>query len=224
MAHLKIERVSKTFGEKRLFIDASLTIKTGEILGVFGRNGSGKSSLLKILFGTLQADRIVGTIDDKVFEPKKVIARQQIGYLPQFSFLPRYKKVRQVIPLFLEAGELQDKVFYAPRIAKIENQGVGQLSIGERRYLELLLLAHAPHPFLLLDEPFSMIEPLYKDIIKALLTDIKSRKGIILTDHYFLDVLPITNRNILLKNESFLPVFGEKDLEDLGYLPEKRFR
>ena len=224
MAHLKIQAVSKAFGAKRLFIDASLEIKTGEILGVFGRNGSGKSSLLKILFGTLQADRMLGTIDGKIFAPKNVIGRQQIGYLPQFSFLPQYKKVRQVIPLFLEAGELQDKVFYAPRIAKIENQRVGQLSIGERRYLELLLLAHAPHPFLLLDEPFSMIEPLYKDIIQAFLMDIKPRKGIILTDHYFRDVLPITNRNILLKDASFLPILGEKDLARLGYLPEKRFR
>ncbi len=222
MAHLKIEAVSKTFGAKRLFIDASLTIKTGEILGVFGRNGSGKSTLLKTLFGTLRADRMLGTLDDAPFDPRKVITQQQIGYLPQFSFLPSYKKVRQIIPLFLETGKLQDKVFYAPRIAKIENQRVGQLSIGERRYLELLLLAYAPHPFLLLDEPFSMIEPLYKDIIQALLIDLKSRKGIILTDHYFRDVLPLTDRNILLKHESFLPISGEEDLEMLGYLPANR--
>lgn len=222
MAHLKIEAVSKNFGAKRLFIDASLTIRTGEILGVFGRNGSGKSTLLQILFGTVRADRIVGVLDEETFNPRKVIARQQIGYLPQFSFLPQYQRVRQVIPLFLETGELQDKVFYAPRIAKIENQRLGQLSIGERRYLELLLLANAPHPFLLLDEPFSMIEPLYKDIIQALLMDLKSRKGIILTDHYFRDVLPLTDRNILLKNESFLPISGAEDLEMLGYLPANR--
>lgn len=222
MAHLKIEAVSKNFGAKRLFNDASLAVRTGEILGVFGRNGSGKSTLLKILFGTVQADRMLGTLNDVPFDPRKVIARQQIGYLPQFSFLPQYRRVRQVIPLFLDTGELQDKVFYAPRIAEIENQRVGQLSIGERRYLEFLLLAYAPHPFLLLDEPFSMIEPLYKDIIQALLMDLKPHKGIILTDHYFRDVLPLTDRNILLKNKSFLPITGEEDLETLGYLPKNR--
>lgn len=117
-------------------------------------------------------------------------------------------------------GDEQDKIFYAPRIEKIANTKACNLSMGEVRYLELLLVGHLSHPFLMLDEPFSMVEPLYKELIKEHLMAFKARKGIILTDHYYEDVFSVTDRNLLLKNGRLIAVDNINDLADHGYVPE----
>ena len=90
--------------------------------------------------------------------------------------------------------------------------------MGQKRYLELLLVAHLPHPFLMLDEPFSMIEPLYKEVIQEFLISLKAKKGILLTDHYYTDVLKISDRNLVLVNGVSPLVQEEADLRDFGYL------
>ncbi|NQY04829.1 MAG: ATP-binding cassette domain-containing protein [Flavobacteriaceae bacterium] len=218
MNTLTINNASKSFREKHVLNSVSFTCSTGEIIGIFGRNGSGKSTLLKILYGTLKPNGIDLSFNLVPLEPKDVITNQLIGFLPQDDFLPKELKVRDVIPMMFEEEAKQDKIFYAPRISKIENTRIGKLSAGELRYLELLLVGNLDHPFLMLDEPFSMVEPLYKEVIKVYLNDLKKEKGIILTDHYYADVLHITTKNLLLKNGETLPVYHASDLAIHGYI------
>lgn len=215
---LQLHQVTKSFGRKNILKKVSFTLSTGEILGLFGKNGSGKSTLLKILFGTLTADTIDLRLNDQPLFPKKVIPQQQIGYLPQDSFLPKHLKVRDIIPLFYEDGDDQDVIFRAPFIEKIAIRKAGTLSMGELRYLELLLIANLNHPFLMLDEPFSMIEPLYKEKIKELLTALREKKGIILTDHYYTDVLAISTKNMVIRKGVSTAIHSHKDLQNHGYL------
>ena len=92
------------------------------------------------------------------------------------------------------------------------------MSLGELRYLELLIVGNLNHSFLLLDEPFSMIEPLYKDVIKDLLLQLKQTKGIILTDHYYRDVLQVTNRNFVIKNGEKFEILTKADFVKYDYL------
>ena len=215
---LQLYYARKSFGRKKVLQDVSFTLAQGEILGVFGRNGSGKSTLLKILFGTLKPDAIDVMINDIPIIPKAVIPERHIAYLPQDPFLPKHLKVRQVIPLFYEDGDEQDRIFRARYVEKMAAQKVGTLSLGERRYLELLLIAHLEHPFLLLDEPFSMIEPLYKEEIKKVLFSLKAKKGILLTDHYYQDVLDIADKNVVLTKGELHAVNTKENLQKLGYL------
>jgi len=215
---LQLYSAQKSFGSKKVLLDVSLGLSKGEILGLFGPNGSGKSTLLKILFGTLKADAIDLRINEQPISPESVIPEQYIGYLPQDSFLPKRLKVRDIIPLFFEHGDDQDAIFRAPFVEKITAQVAGTLSMGELRYLELLLIANLDHPFLLLDEPFSMIEPLYKEKIKEFLFVLKEKKGILLTDHYYQDVLEVSDRNMVLKDGVSYPAAKEQDLINLGYL------
>jgi ABC-2 type transport system ATP-binding protein len=123
-----------------------------------------------------------------------------------------------VIPLFHQDGDDQDLIFRAPFIEKVATRKVGVLSLGELRYLELLLVAHLDHPFLLLDEPFSMIEPLYKQVIKEFLFSLKAKKGILLTDHYYRDVLDISDRNLVLVDGNIQIARNIDDLKQLGYI------
>ncbi len=222
MSRLLINSVTKGFNNRPVLTDIKFKIETGEILGLFGRNGTGKSTLLKILFGTLKADSIDVLIDSNKYSPQKNILSQTIAYLPQDDFLPYDIKVRNVIPIYFQDGDIQNKIFYDPRIATLANQRVGTLSHGERRYLEILMISRLPQRFILLDEPFSMIEPLYQDAIKELLVSIKKDKGIILTDHYYFDVLQITDKNILIKDGKTIEVRNKKDLAENGYISESK--
>lgn len=216
--HLQISGAYKSYGKKRILENISFDLKTGEILGIFGRNGSGKSSLLKMMFGTLPANHIQIKINSEIIDAKEIIPRQLIGYLPQESFLPKGLKVRDVIPLFCDIEEKQNKVFYAEGVSEFDNTKIGKLSMGQLRYLETLLIGALDHPFIMLDEPFSMLEPLYKELLKKLLRNLSKTKGIIITDHYYRDVLDITNLNFLLKDGNKIEVLEKTDLIKNGYL------
>ena len=224
MSELIINTISKKFKKRVVLSDISLRIKTGEILGIFGRNGCGKSTLLKILFGVLTSDDQEIVLDNECFDPASNIKLMNISYLPQDCFLPDNLTVRDVIPLYYKDGDAQNKIFYDPRIAKIERQRIGTLSLGERRYFEILLISRLPHKFLMLDEPFSMVEPLYQDSIKELLTELKKEKGIIITDHYYRNVLDVSDRKMIIKDGKAIEIENEIDLIENGYLRESRMR
>src|SRR5690606_33697155 len=157
-------------------------------------------------------------INSDVISQKDVIKSKRIGYLPQDSFLPKERKVREIIPLFFPNGDDQDKIFYSTQVSSFEKLKVGKLSLGQLRYLELLIIGNLNHQFLMLDEPFSMIEPIYKDVIKGLLLEIKKSKGIILTDHYYNDVLEITDKNFVIKDAKKIEIKDKNDLVRYEYL------
>lgn len=218
MNTLEVNNVTKSFGKHYVLSATGFSCNTGEIVGLFGRNGSGKSTLLKLLFGTLKANAINIKYNNEPLSPKSVITSGKIGYLPQDPFLPKGLKVRSIIPMFYPTSNDQDLIFQAPFVDRFDSKKIGQLSLGQLRYLEVLLVGNLEHPFLLLDEPFSMIEPLYKEAIKTLLKKLTFYKGIIVTDHYYKDVLDITHRNYLLKDSKLIVITKEEDLIALEYL------
>ena len=222
MSELIVNKLSKKFKKRIILSDISLRIKTGEILGIFGRNGCGKSTLLKILFGSLPSDDENILMDNECFNSSRNIKLMTISYLPQDSFLPKDLKVRDVIPIYYKDSDAQDKIFYDPRIAKFERQKIGTLSVGDSRYFEIVLISRLPHPFLLLDEPFSMVEPLYQDSIKEFLVQLKKEKGILITDHYYRNVLEVSDRKMLLKDGKAIEIENKIDLFKNEYLPTSR--
>jgi ABC-type multidrug transport system ATPase subunit len=132
MDKLTINKVVKSFGRRRVLSDINFECPAGELLGLLGSNGSGKSTLLKILFGTIKADAIDVELNAKTFDPTRNIRNRQIAYLAQDSFLPKDIKVRNLIPIYYEDEEQQDRIFYDPGIAKIEDRKIGSLSRGEK--------------------------------------------------------------------------------------------
>ncbi|HAM98495.1 MAG TPA: ABC transporter ATP-binding protein [Marinilabiliales bacterium] len=218
---LRLDSVDLSFGKNKILSNVNFTCNTGEILAIFGRNGSGKSTLLKIMFGTLKPNKIEFYINNGKIE-KISTKNKLIAYLPQASFLPKDITVRRIISMYFSDGETQDKIFYSPLINKIENQRLGTLSLGEQKYLEFLLIINLNHPFILLDEPFAMIEPLYIESIKDILTKYKNDKGIIITDHYYRDVFEIANKKIIIKDGTSYEILNLNELCDYGYIPLKK--
>lgn len=222
MTHqLSISAIGHCFGTKKILEDISFECRTGDITGLFGRNGCGKSTLLNILFGTLKPASGSIRINDAL--QRNNIIRKLISYSHQEIFLPQNITVRNVIPLYFPAGEDQNKIFYSPGVHHMETTKVGHLSLGEQRYLQFLLIIHLNHPFVLLDEPFSMVQPAYREIIKEKIRELQTVKGFIITDHYYKDVLDIATKKLLMKSGKIIPVNDEYDLSSAGYLPARQY-
>jgi len=213
---IAVRVVLHSFGDRRILTNITFECNTGEIIGLFGRNGTGKTTLFKILFGILKPDQAEIYFDNRMIRYGEKISNF-IGYHTQEIMLPRYTKTRDVISMYLPLAK-QDKVFYSIGVPDMCNKRICDLSLGQQRYLQLLLLLNLYHPFLILDEPFSMVEPFYKDLIKEKIFEYRQHKGFIITDHYYRDVLDICDRTHLLRDGILIPIEKNSDLIDLGYL------
>lgn len=213
---LHVDSIEKSFGEQKILKDVFLSCETGEITGILGRNGTGKSTLLEIIFGTTSAENKFVRVGSKVI---KNISNNKnlIHYLAQDHFLPNHLKVKSIINLFCSpenAVILKSNKLIVPFI----NQKTRNLSGGEKRLLEILILLFSDCRFLLLDEPFHSLSPKIIEEIKLLIKEQSKDKGIIITDHQYQHVLEISDKIILLKNGSTKILNGTDDLKKLGYI------
>ena len=217
---LEADSIRKEFGRKQVLTDISLRCQPGDIIGLLGRNGSGKSTLLKILFGTLYTDYKFIRINDRILsQPFKT--KRTIAYLNQDNFLPKNISVKQVFEIY--SGELDEKGFLEDEVlSKVLLTKIGNLSGGESRYLEVKLLLCLNTLFVLLDEPFNGISPLHIDLIKTMIKDKALKKGIVLTDHDYRNVLDVANKYYLLFDGGLRSVETKQDLIDWGYVPESK--
>ncbi|WP_114777362.1 MutS-related protein [Botryobacter ruber] len=216
---LEVDSVLKNYGGVQVLTNVYLQCKTGDVVGLLGRNGSGKSTLLKIIFGSVDTPDKSIRIDKKVY-PEPYREKKLVAYLPQHSFLPKGISLKRIAAIFLEDRERKEAVLGNERIKKHINKTATALSGGERRYFEVLLLVNLPVRFVLLDEPFSAIEPLYKEAIQELIYQYKSEKGFIITDHDYRSIIEVSNRLILLSNGVCRHIKRTQELEELNYLPK----
>lgn len=218
---LEVDSVIKTFGYKSLLTDVYLKCTTNEVLGILGRNGTGKSTLLRIIFGSTDADtasiRIDGQLCERAFSRGNLIA-----CLPQHPFLPKHQSVGQIIRIFLKESKAREAVSTHFRIKPLLTKKIAGLSGGERRYLEVLLILNRPVPFVLLDEPFAAVEPLYRTEIKELIGAYRKEKGIILTDHDYVNVTDVCDQTYLIDSGVCRPIRERTELITYNYLPPDR--
>ena len=219
MSELYVDSVTKSYAARKVLTDVFLTCKKGEIIGLLGCNGTGKSTLLKIIFGSLKADSKFVKIGAK--KSKGLYSnRHQIKYLPQDSFIPNHIKVQRVIDLFCdkqEAVSLKRHKLIVPLLSKKSQE----LSGGERRLLEILLITSSHSSFTLIDEPFNGIAPIYKRDIKELIKDQSSDRGFIISDHDYRSILDIATRLIIVFDGGTKEVKSKKELIEWGYLPDE---
>jgi ABC-type multidrug transport system ATPase subunit len=217
---LLADSIRKAYGDNQVLTDVYLKCQTGDIIGLLGRNGSGKSTLLKILFGTLHTDYKHITVNGEYIETA-YLKKGIISYLPQDDFLPKKLTVKKLLELFdhiLDIASLQKD----PVLSKIFNTKIRNLSGGELRYLEILLILNLDSQFVLLDEPFNGLSPLQVDVIKDMIREKASKKGIILTDHDYRNVLNVANKYMILFDGGIKVLKSKEDFIYWGYLPDSR--
>lgn len=213
---LEVDSVNFQIDNRRLLSDIYLDCKVGEIIGVFGRNGCGKSSLLKILFGTITPQFKVVRINGKYIETT-YLEPSAISFLTQDDFIPLSLTVEKAIRLFISKEEvsvfLDDSIFENIKHSKIED-----LSGGESKYLHTKLILSTNSKFCLLDEPFNGLSPIVIEEIKNLIKNKSKEKGIIITDHNYRNVLDISNRLYLIKDGNGRFLRNKEELIQYGYL------
>jgi len=221
MNTLHIDSIYKSYDNKKILSDIYLTCKKGEIVGLIGRNGSGKSTLLKIIFGVEKCENKFVQIGDKVIS-NIANGRTLINYLPQENFLPNNIKIKSLINLFLPKGnrsELKNNYYIKPLLQK-KNQ---ELSGGEKRIVEILLIIHSNAEFILLDEPFNGVSPIIRTYIINYIKKINSSKGFIITDHDYENVINLADKIMFLKDRTLKEINNRKQLVDLGYLSQTNY-
>ncbi|MBT3273918.1 MAG: ATP-binding cassette domain-containing protein, partial [Spirochaetales bacterium] len=188
----------------------------GEILGLLGLNGAGKSSIFKILLGIIQPDSGTVRLHDELL--KNPIGSRKVAYLSQFSFLPNRRSIgwctRMLIPA--ESGRRD----FSPFVEQNRAKKAVELSRGSCRLIELNLIAAMERPILLLDEPFAQIDPIHSTEIKAEIKKGAEHRATIISDHDYRNVIDVSTRIALLKDGEIQEVGTAQELIQAGYLPK----
>ena len=206
---LKAESLVKTFSKRKVVDNVSVEIKMGEIVGLLGPNGAGKSTTFYMIVGRILPDSGPVSLGDADISllPMFERARTGLGYLPQEASVFRNLTVAQNLDLVLE----ESGFCRADRDAKvasllndyglkhIENILGVSLSGGERRRVEIARCLALEPSFILLDEPFSGIDPIAVADLQSIIKNLKERGyGVLLTDHNVRETLSITDRTYLI--------------------------
>ncbi len=210
---LRLMGVSKRYGARQALDDVSLALFPGEIVALLGPNGSGKSTIYNILTGLEQADRGQVLVDGVAVTHLAAFGRARlgIGYLPQEPSGFRGLSLRDTLRLVLEGRE-PDAARRAQRVAdllrrfdltEVADRRPAQLSGGQRRRAEIARTLATDPRYLLVDEPFTRLDPLriaaISDQLRGLVQGVDDRApGILITDHNIRAALALAHRAVIL--------------------------
>lgn len=211
----EIDNIELSFGKKKVLTAVYLKAETGKITSILGRNGSGKSSLMKIIFGTLHPHQKLLRIDEKPLL-KDLFLTGKVKFLSQCTFIPNPLFLKKVFTLY--GVEWEEFSSHFTTFSKYRNHRIHELSGGEKRIVQAYLIIKSPCDLLLLDEPFSHIAPIYVTQFKKLILEEKKHKAMIITDHLYRDVIDITDDLYLLKQGSSRRIQTKEELKFHDYL------
>jgi len=211
MLKLQAADLSKSYRGRKIVDDVTLEIRQGEVVGLLGPNGAGKTTTFYILVGLARPDsgRVLLDGEDITDLPMYLRARSGISYLPQEPSVFRKLTVEENLLAVLETLPLtseqrRDRV--EELLAQMGLEGVRHnraftLSGGERRRLEIARSLVLQPSFVLLDEPFSGIDPLTVVDIQRIIADLSaSGIGVLVTDHNVRETLAVTDRAYIINN------------------------
>jgi lipopolysaccharide export system ATP-binding protein len=218
MELLQTRNLVKIYNKRLVVNEVDLNVHRGEIVGLLGPNGAGKTTTFYMIVGLVKPDGGEIYFDGKriTLVPMHIRAREGIGYLAQEPSIFRRLTVEQNIMAILETMPLTRRerkkrlefLLEDLRISKLAKNVAYTLSGGERRRLEITRALAREPSFILLDEPFSGIDPIVVAECQEIIQELKRKGlGILLTDHNVRETLAITDRAYII-NEGKVLVFG----------------
>lgn len=203
------EGLVKAYRKRRVVDDVSLALDQGEVVGLLGPNGAGKTTTFYMITGIVRPDQGVVRFDGQAVNrwPMYRRARAGVGYLPQESSVFRRLSVEDNIRLVLEmhgVGKREtnariEQLLEELHIRHIASSMGAVLSGGERRRVEIARALAVEPRFILLDEPFTGIDPVTIEELQQIVFRLKGRGiGVLITDHNVAATLHITDRNYIL--------------------------
>lgn len=211
----------KSYGGRRVVDGVDIEVERGEVVGLLGPNGAGKTTTFYLVLGLVRADAGQILFDGKDISrlPMHLRCRQGIGYLAQEPSVFRRLPVRDNLLLVLELQGLSraerykraEELMQRLQIDHLADVPGGVLSGGERRRVEIARALCTSPSFVLLDEPFTGVDPIAIDEIRALIHGLQSDEiGILITDHNVRETLSITDRAYII-SEGRIRTHGPSD-------------
>ena len=209
MRLLEVHSLTKAYSGKPVVRGVSLSVKRGEVVGLLGPNGAGKTTTFYMIVGIIAPDegQILFDNQDLTHLSIHMRARYGIGYLSQEPSVFRKLTVAENIMAVLETLPLTrmerlrrlDSLLNELNIAHLRDSKAYTLSGGEMRRLEITRALVTNPSFLLLDEPFSGIDPIVVKEAQEIIADLRSKGiGVLITDHNVRETLSITDRAYLI--------------------------
>lgn len=208
-SHLRASNLEKSYRQKRVVDGVSVEIRSGEVVGLLGPNGAGKTTTFSLILGLVPQDggRITLDGEDITGYPMYLRAQKGICLLPQEASSFRKLTVEENLLAVMETrpgsgGQAHDLLSQALRefgLEKVAKSKAVTLSGGERRRLEIARAMMTQPRFMLLDEPFTGIDPLaVQDLQRIVRTLKESGLGVLITDHSVRETLKITDRAYII--------------------------
>lgn len=222
---IALDNVSKIYGHRRVLHQVSFNVDQGEIVGLLGPNGAGKTTSFYITTGLVQPDRGQVYLGDRNITALPIHQRARLGmaYLAQEPTIFQNLSVRENLLLVMEQVNMPARQRQAEtnqlleefRLLKVANSKGIQLSGGERRRAEIARALAINPKFLLLDEPFSGIDPIIVSEIQEIISRLSDRNiGILITDHNVRETLAITDRSYILREGEILASGTSEELAE----------
>ena len=203
---IRVEHLSKRYGNRYALDDVSFTIEKGEIVGLLGANGAGKSTTMNILTGYLSATEGEVYVDGVSVLDDPTEAKRRIGYLPEQPPLYFDMTVREYLDFVYElrgcslAREAHlSEIMEVVKIADVKNRLIGQLSKGYRQRVGIASALVGDPPLLIFDEPTVGLDPKQIIEVRNLLRTLGKKHTVVLSTHILSEVQAVCERIVVIK-------------------------
>jgi len=211
MSKLETREISKSYRGRKVVDDVTVSVDQGEVVGLLGANGAGKTTSFYMIVGLISPDSGSILVDSVDITPLPMYqrARRGISYLPQEASVFRKLSVEENLMAIIETLPLRnrerrerlDRLIEQLGLEKVRRSQGYMLSGGERRRVEIARSLVIDPKFLLLDEPFSGIDPIQVLELQRIIFDLKRTGiGILVTDHNVRETLAVTDRAYIIDN------------------------
>lgn len=192
MSELEVRKLNKTFGQLHAVKDVSFKIPEGAIFGLIGRNGAGKTTTIRMMMD------IIGPDSGEILVDGKAVGndfRRRISYLPEERGLYKKMKVMEVLNFFMEIKGIKPSAVknkaldYLDKFQLLDRQDakIEDLSKGNQQKVQFISAILSDPEFIILDEPFSGLDPVNTDILKEIIIDLKQQGKMIIFSTHLMD-------------------------------------
>lgn len=197
---VNIDGISKSYGKRQVINDLTLSIGRGKIIGLLGPNGSGKTTIIKMMAGILKENKGNITIGGL---PVGVASKKIVSYLPERTYFSPDMKVKDTIKFFSDFYEDFRPERAVEMLQNLDidmNMKFKQLSKGNREKVQLVLVMSRDAQLYLLDEPMGGVDPAARDyILKTILTNYNENASVIISTHLINDVEKVLDEVVFIK-------------------------
>jgi len=215
MSILEVENVSKSFGDKKIINNVSFTIQKGKIVGLLGKNGSGKTTIIKMINDLLTIDEGEILVKGEKISPK---TKAMVSYLPERTYLDSSLKICQVFDYFEDFYPDFDrgKAEILLKDLNLEKEAsLYKMSKGMKEKIQLILVMSRNASLYVLDEPLGGVDPSTRDyILKTILSNFSEEASLLITTHLIADVEKILDEVVFIDNGKIILQDNAEDLRE----------